>query len=826
LRPSAAGAGARKFRPCTAVAGGLTLPGRIRPGVWLGLLTLFLGGLCLTVLAVTRARLSSPAPTVVLLDREGRFLAEVGDGRDAELGYWPVEHVPERVAAATIAIEDRRFGWHPGVDPLAVGRALVQDLRFRRRVSGASTLAMQVARMQSPGPRSLVRKAVEAVTATLLTWRHGRQALLAHYLRIAPYGNRIHGIAYAARRYLDKPVDDLSWAEIAYLAAIPQAPGRMNPHSPSGRLAAVARGQRILDLLAAQGVITRAEHELAAEQISTLRLPTRETRPAEAMHAVLRLEREYASPERRLALAKTPVIRTSFDLELQRQVQTMAYETVLAASEQGAENAAVMVVDRQTHEVLASVGSTSWNDSARHGAIDYTRVPRSPGSTLKPFIFALGLDLGVITPATVLDDLHRAAGGIANADHRFLGPLLPRVALANSRNVPAVDLLDRIGLDEGYRFLADAGLADDTVAARYYGLGLAVGGMPVTLEKLVRAYTALAGDGREHELSFEARRPGREVARLVSEDAAREVTLFLADPEARLPSFGRMGAAEFPFPVALKTGTSPEDRDAWTVAWSSRYLVGVWVGRPDHRPMTGQTGYACAAGLAHKVLLSLHPAEQSGLADLSFPHPRGRVPVRLCALTGLPASDLCERVLTEWLRPAEIPRRSCDAHVRLALDTSTGGVATARTPARFLKEQTFTILPARYAAWAASHGMAQPPGSFLLVSGSGMLFAGLTGTGGRTGFGERHVTLAIASPRDGSRFMRDPEVPDAEATLGLHAVVEPGAEQVLWMVDGRPFAVADYPFTARWPLSPGEHVIQARLPYTDVVSRPVKVLVQ
>lgn len=783
-------------------------------------------GVGLTGMAVVAARLEAPAPTLVLLDREGRFLAEVGDGRDAELGYWPVDRVPPRVMAATVAIEDRRFGLHPGVDPLAIGRAMVQNARSSRRVSGASTLSMQVARMQSPGARTWLRKAVESVTAVLLTWRHGREAVLAHYLRIAPYGNRIHGIAYAARRYLDKPVEDLSWAEIAYLAALPQAPGRMNPFTPSGRLAAVARGQRILDLLLVQAVITPTEHELARQQLATLRLPTRETRPVEAMHLVLRLATELGGPEGRLERRGAPVIRTSLDLELQRTVQGFAYEAVLVASEQGAENAAVLVVDRATREVLAYIGSTSWTDAARHGAIDYARVLRSPGSTLKPFIFALGLDLGVITPATVMDDLHRAAGGIGNADHRFLGPLLPRVALANSRNVPAVNLLDEIGLNEGFRLLADAGLADDRQAARTFGLGLAVGGMPVTLERLVRSYTVLAGDGRLCDLTYLAGQTSRPGPRLVSEDAAAMVTLFLADPLARLPSFGRMGAAEYPFPVALKTGTSPEDRDAWTVAWSTRYLVGVWVGRPDHRPMTGQTGFACAAALARKVIMHLHQDEQSGLADLRLPAPRGRVSVRLCAVTGRAASDLCDRVLTEWLRPEEVPRQTCDAHLRLAIDVRSGALAERDTPARFVEERTVTILPQRYAAWAASHALTRLPAGLTVGEARRVADQGSTMGVSQPGLQERRVRLRVAAPRDGSRFLRDPEVPAALATLGLHAVVEPGAPQVLWVVDGRPFALADYPYTARWPLTPGEHTIQARLPFTDVASAPVRVLVQ
>lgn len=313
--------------------------------------------------------------------------------------------------------------------------------------------------------------------------------------------------------------------------------------------------------------------------------------------------------------------------------------------------------------------------------------------------------------------------------------------------------------------------------------------------------------------------------RLVSEDSARVVTAFLADPLARLPSFGRMGAAEYPFPVALKTGTSPDDRDAWTVAWSSKYLVGVWVGRPDAKPMTGQTGYACAAALAHTVMLDLHRGEQAGLDDLAFPAPAGRIAVRLCAITGRPASPECERTFTEWLRPSEVPHTACDAHVRLALDSRSGEVATSATPTGFVAERTFTMLPARYAAWAASHDVPQPPPGVLLAGGraSDPDLATQAGTVGRE---QARAHVRIATPRDGTRYLRDPDVPASLATLGLHAVVEPASPQVLWMIDGRPFAVADYPYTARWPLAPGEHVIQARLPFTDIASTPVKVLVQ
>ncbi len=781
-----------------------------------------LGCLVVVAAAAWRARLTAPPATVLLRDRNGVFLAEVSLVPGQELGYWPVAELPRRVVAATIALEDRHFWSHPGLDPLALARAFVQNLRHGRRVSGASTLAMQVARMQKPGGRTYLRKAVEALTGVFLTARYGRQAVLRQYLTLAPYGNRIHGIAYAARRYLDKPFEDLSWAEIAFLAALPQAPTRMNPFDHEGRGRAIARGHRLLGLLRAQGVVSAAEYELAAAQLDRLRVPTRETRPVPALHEILRWERELR--ERTAGGDSEPrIIDTTIDLALQERVAAIAANAVTDWDALGAGNAAVMVVDRRTREVVACVGSTDFFDGPRRGAIDFTRLPRSPGSTLKPLLYALALDLGVITPGTILDDLQRGPGGIVNADDDYLGPLLPRAALANSRNVPAVDLLARLGIDEGYTFLRDLGVGDGRLPARYFGLGLAVGGMPVTLTRLVHAYTVLAGDGRFGDLVWYLQAREHSPRRVLSEDTVRQISLFLSDPLARLPSFPRMGASEYPFPVAVKTGTSPDQRDAWAMAYSMRYLVGVWVGRADYRPMTGLTGYSSAALIAHRVLLSLHADQQDGLMDLPFPPPVGFREVRLCAVTGKVASPLCERTTSEWFRPGTEPLAVCDAHLRVAVDTRTGAVATSRTPARFVDVRTFTVLPARYASWAASHGVPQPPASIGALARLGLL---QDAPGAAAGLAPVVVRLHIASPRTGTRLLRDPETPSELGTLSLRAVVEPPAPQVVWYVDGAPFKVADYPYDVRWPLASGEHTFQVRLPFTRIASSSVRITVQ
>jgi penicillin-binding protein 1C len=775
--------------------------------------------------ALWRAHLQAPPATFLLLDREGRFLGEVGAPPDGELGYWPVgDELPPRVVAATLALEDRRFWSHPGVDPKAVARAVSQNFRSGRRISGASTLAMQVARMQTPGARGYRRKAVEALTAVLLTARYGREDVLRHYLRIVPYGNRIHGISYAARRYFDKPVEDLSWAEIAFLSALPQAPGTMNPFLPEGRHRAAERGKRVLDWLAERGVLTPAEHELARRQIAELHLPDKGRRPEQALHAVLRLESLLAGADREEREKLPLLVHTTLDLGLQEEASWLTTTSLRAWESRGAGNAAMIVLDLKSREVRAWVGSGDYFANHQAGAIDYTRVRRSAGSALKPFLWAQALERGVISPATVLDDLQRGPGGVTNADDVFLGPLLPRVALANSRNVPAVDLLGRVGLDEGYGLFRDLGLTDGALPAKHYGLGLAIGGLPVTLEEVTTAYLALAGDGRLTGVRWHRGQELPPPRRIFSEETARLITLFLSDPQARLPTFPRMGMAEYRFPVAVKTGTSTNFHDAWAVAWSSRYLVGVWVGHPDFRPMNHLSGYLSAAELVQRMLLVLHRDQTDGLDDLSFPPPRGWQPARVCALTGHRATDACDQVFLEWFRPGEEPVHDCQVHQRRAIDRRTGLLATEETPRAEIEVRTFTELPPRYAAWQAAAALPRPPEAVSAFR------PGMMGPGGTVARAvldpSRPARLRITSPEDGVRLLRDPETPADLSTVSLTVVVDPPVHQVVWYVDGRPYETVDYPYTTRWKLTPGDHTFQVRLPFSEGASGAVRVVVQ
>lgn len=789
----------------------------------LGALAL-LAVLGLLIADAARLDLRGPPPSYLLLDRHGHFVAELADaGQD--YGYWPIAELPPRVVTAALALEDRRFYSHPGVDPLAMARALYQNLAHGKRVSGASTVAMQVARLLDPCERTYWHKLREAWRALVLTARYGRKDVLAAYLRLVPYGNRVHGIAYAARRYLDKPVADLSWAEIAFLSAIPQAPTHMNPFHEDGRQRAIARGGKLLAQLRNNAVLSPADYELAQKQLRDIRFPLPSARPADSLHAVFKLKQVLAAATLRSG-AEPNRIFTTLDLDLQESVAEQASAAVGEWESQGAGNAAVILLDRASNEVLAWLGSTDYFDRDVAGALDYAQTLRSPGSTLKPFFYALALEQGRITPATILDDLPAASEGIVNADKAYLGPLLPRQALANSRNVPAARLLNDIGLEEGYAFLRELGLHRNEQNARYYGLGLSIGAMPVTLEHLVQAYSALANDGQWRPLNWYAGQP--DMARqVISPATARLVTLHLADANARLPSFPRMGSTEYAFPVALKTGTSQGMRDAWTVAYSRRYLLGVWVGHPDARPMHELTGAGSAAELARRILNSLHGDERHGLADLSFPHPEGYKQVAVCAMTGKRATAACDPVFEEWFRPGQEPRENDDAYLRLAVDVRNGLLAHAATPERYVERRTFISLPPRYADWAAQAGLPRPPSAVSAIgetttaavrhrSPADMVAA--LGTG--------QPTLRIAAPSDGLNLLRDPSVPASRNTIALRLEVAPPVREVLWVVDGKPYQLAAYPYTVRWPLQAGEHVIQARMPFARVMSVPVRIRVE
>ncbi|WP_374446785.1 penicillin-binding protein 1C [Stella sp.] len=523
--------------------------------------------------------------------------------RDGELlrafttadGAWRLAVRPDAVdpllLRMLVAYEDRRFRSHPGVDPLAVLRAAGQWAAAGEVVSGASTLTMQVARLLEPRPRSLWAKIVEAGRALQIERRLDKDAILGLYLTRAPYGGNVEGVRAAARIYFGKEPTALRPAEAALLVALPQSPSRLRPDRHPA--AARAARDKVLARMVDAGVIDA---------------PTADEAMAEPVPDG-RFAMPFLAPHLAAALhAQTPGqshIDTTIDLRLQRQVEALARRE--AATLDAAASVAVVVVDSRSRAVLAHVGSPDPFAAARDGAVDMTRAVRSPGSTLKPFIYALAFDETRLAPDTRIDDRPTSFGGYApsNFDHGFRGPVTAREALQLSLNVPAVAVLDRLGPERFAGRLAGLGIrlrSRDPHAAA--SLPLALGGVGVTLTELAGLYAALAGDG-SHVAPYVRPGDGRPAVPFVGAAAAQAVTRILEEapaPPGLAPAAIGQGRL-----VAMKTGTSYGYRDAWAFGWDAAFTVGVWTGRPDGTPSPGHWGLVTAAPILAKVFDLLPP---------------------------------------------------------------------------------------------------------------------------------------------------------------------------------------------------------------------------
>ncbi|MBN2498521.1 MAG: penicillin-binding protein 1C [Deltaproteobacteria bacterium] len=757
--------------------------------------------------------LRTPAPSTLVLDRRGQYLGEI-PGRDGRLGYWAMPRdLPERIVVATLQTEDRFFFEHPGVHLPSVLRALGQNISAGEIVSGASTIAMQVARLQSPADRTLWNKLREAAEAVLFVRDFGHQRVLRQYLTLAPYGNRVHGARRAARYYFDKPVEDLSWLQAAFLAGLPQAPGRMDPHDPAGHRRALNRAERILHSLHERSVISGVELEQA--MASDLQLVPRPHRRPEAMHAVLRWsELARARPD------AGPILRATLDLDAQAKAARILRGHLGRLRYRGAGNAACLVVDRQSGQVIAYVGSLNYFDEKSRGAIDYARARRPPGSALKPFIYALGIESGRFTAASQLADVQvefeRERGSTYrphNISHTFLGPMLLREALANSRNIPALRVLAAVGVEPALELFDRAGVAEISYDPERYGLGLALGNLHVTLEELAGLYGVLANEGRSLPLVFFTdQEPGRG-ERLLSVETAQLITHILSDPLARQPSFPRGTALEYDYAVAVKTGTSQGYRDGWAAAYSDRLLVAVWVGNHDWRRMNRVGGLTGAGVAVHRIMNALMADHQPHRkVEELFATPEGYVARTICSLSGQLAGPDCPHRRVEYFAPGAEPVQPCQVHTHVAIDRRNGLRAGPGCPASEVEMRSVVDLPPIYATWARRARLEVAPARM-----SPLCRGEASGP---------EVRLRVTEPRDGSRYVFDPDTPTDYATVRLAAEVEPADRPIVWLVDGVPVARVDYPYEHRWSLSPGVHSIRAAMLNSRQVSEPVTIVVR
>src|SRR5215208_3305546 len=512
--------------------------------------------------------------STLVVDRDGKLLRPYATRE----GRWRLpatrESVDPRFLDMLLAYEDSRFLSHRGVDPLALGRALSQLVWNGRVVSGASTLTMQVARLLEPRERTWLAKLRQMVRAIQIEQKLGKDEVLALYLSLAPYGGNLEGIRAASLAYFGKEPRRLTLAESALLVALPQSPEQRRPDRSIDN-ARNAR-DRVLDRVAAAGLVSADEVARAKlEPVPERRKPM----PMLAPHAADAVV--AAAPGRSFH-------RLTIDAALQRNLEEFARERARAL--RPAISVAIVAVDHATGEVLARVASADYFDASRAGQVDMTQAVRSPGSTLKPFIYGLGFEDGLIHPETLIEDRPVRYGSYApeNFDMTFQGTVTVRRALQMSLNVPAVAVLDKIGASRFTARLAQSGAGLVLPKGEVPGLAMGLGGVGIKLTDLVMLYTALARQGTTVPLVERVdteTEPGSP-RRLMDAVAAWYVgNVLLGTPPREHAAGGR---------IAYKTGTSYGYRDAWAVGFDCKRTIGVWVGRPDGAPVPGLVGRAAA----------------------------------------------------------------------------------------------------------------------------------------------------------------------------------------------------------------------------------------
>ncbi len=770
-------------------------------------------------------------PSIRIVDRHGRALYDIIDQETGRNTVLPLADIPLALQQATIATEDKSFYSNPGVDFTGILRALWTNAQDGAIVSGGSTITQQVVRnllLNSDERREITvrRKLREMALAWQVTRRLHKDDILALYLNQSYYGGMAYGVEAAARTYFGKSAADLTLAESALIAGLPQAPALYNPLVDPE--AAKTRQGAVLDLMLKQGYITPEQRDLAArEPLQYAATPY----PVLAPHFVMmvRAELDNLLPPEVLYAGDGVTVRTTLDLNWQMHAENIVDEQIdllnhprNGAPTHAARNAALVALNPQTGEVMALVGNVDYFDEARQGAINMALMPRQPGSSLKPIVYAAGMDPRQprledtvlsqnrfpFTPATRFHDVrtvfitHEQDPYVpVNFSRTEHGPVLLRQALASSLNIPAVIALDTVGVATAMRQAVLMGIGT-LGEPNEYDLSFALGGGPVRLFDLTTAYAAFANGGSRITPSLildVTDVQGNELyraepatpVRVLDERVAWLISDMLSDDQARILSFGQDSILNIGRTAAVKTGTTNDFHDNWTVGYTPDIVVGVWVGNADNTPMFNVTGVSGAGPIWHTFMRAV----LRGTPDKPFPQPEGLVQVEVCRLSGLLPTDACPFRRYEWFIQGTEPREGDTFYRRVVMDKSTGLLANETTSPDQVIHQLALALPPELHPWAREEGLLVLD-DLLLASAADADTA--------------VAPIHLISPDPNTKYRLSTAVPPTAQQLPVEAVAAANMQAITLWLDGAPLAtLTSPPYRIWWPLTPGVHTMWA-----------------
>ncbi len=591
-------------------------------------------------------------------DRNGLPLGTLLTRDQEHTSVVPLNQVSPQFIHAILAAEDGSFYHHGALDTKAVIRASKEAIDAKRIISGASTITMQLARMLDPVPRNFSGKLSEIWLSWRLAAGMNKDEILAAYINRLPMGGNIYGVEAAARTYFSISASELNLAQASLLAAIPNNPTYFNPYEHWERLK--QRQKYVLNRMVQESYISAAI--AARTHTEKVVFQSRQRGIIAAPHFLFWLANQFDKTQ----TEENSPIRTTINLPLQQFVEAQVQQVISSVAANNVHDAAALVIDNRSGEVLAYVGSPDYFNEVKLGGNDGVQALRQPGSTLKPFIYELALEKGLIRPNTILADVpaHYAIPGAklyspTDYTERFLGPVRVRIALANSLNVPAVRVLEKVGVETFLERLHQLGFEHLNQTPEHYGLGLTLGSGEVSLWELAHAYLTIArqGDATPLVSTFSnSPIPSTDAINRVSADSPlpkhmiwQLITNILSDRHARATAFGVDSVLNLPFPSAVKTGTSSNFRDTWTVGFTTDYTVATWVGNFNGEPMRQVSGVTGAAPLWNRIMLHLHEHQEPA----GFPPPEGLVQLPVCAISGLRPTPDCTSVVQEYFYPED-----------------------------------------------------------------------------------------------------------------------------------------------------------------------------